>query len=484
VDSVHHITLVITKGAGTDDIHLVDNANQVKLATLNISGSLNSVAINPSAGIGYITTDNKKILKVDLIGRTISQAVFSNRLDPIAYVPGFNVLVVGDQIADVVRIVDAVTLGEIRSFAVPRHPSGFAVQSDSSIVAVLSKVSDQVSILDLNANTLVTDWLAINSPLNADTSIKYNQALVLSAEHDEVTLLPLPSLPPVIATISPSPLQGGGAAKTITITGTHFVNSSVASWAGTALTTTWLSPNQLSALVPSTLLTKAGSFGVQVTTPSPGGGSSNIRNVTVATVFPQVGIDSPPSGSTIYRDDLATVRFHVSESGGLIRRVEYTLTAPDGTQRSDVLQLTEDGNMVFTFTPSQLGTYQLTLTATDRAGAKASSTLLLAVGLNEFDANIVSTWNTLASALSSGNVAQALTLVSGGSQDKYTDAFSALGPDIKEVFATTSELHRGTVTDSLAEYVVLQKNPETGRNEAFFIYFIKETDGVWRLDSM
>jgi subtilase family serine protease len=90
---------------------------------------------------------------------------------------------------------------------------------------------------------------------------------------------------PKALSISPSSAKHGSATVTITITGTGFVSSSQVKWSfggtTTALTTTYVSSTKVTAVVPSSLLTTAGTASVTVVNPAPGGGTSNVRYFSI-----------------------------------------------------------------------------------------------------------------------------------------------------------------------------------------------------------
>lgn len=86
---------------------------------------------------------------------------------------------------------------------------------------------------------------------------------------------------PVLTTISPSSVEAGASATTITVSGSSFEPNSVVDWNGTALTTTYQSASSLSAAIPATDLSSATSATVTVVTPGPGGGTSSGDAFTV-----------------------------------------------------------------------------------------------------------------------------------------------------------------------------------------------------------
>jgi len=97
--------------------------------------------------------------------------------------------------------------------------------------------------------------------------------------------VPLINQPLVPTTASP-----GGAAFTLTVNGTGFVNGATVNWNGSARTTTFVSGEQLTAAINATDVAVAGTASVTVVNPTPGGGTSNvvffpIANPTTSPVF-------------------------------------------------------------------------------------------------------------------------------------------------------------------------------------------------------
>jgi len=86
---------------------------------------------------------------------------------------------------------------------------------------------------------------------------------------------------PVLSGLSPAAATAGSGSFTLTANGTNFSNSSSINWNGTALTTSYISNTQLTALVPAANIAAAGSAAVTVFTPLPGGGTSNAISFTI-----------------------------------------------------------------------------------------------------------------------------------------------------------------------------------------------------------
>ncbi|HNG34148.1 MAG TPA: IPT/TIG domain-containing protein, partial [Blastocatellia bacterium] len=86
---------------------------------------------------------------------------------------------------------------------------------------------------------------------------------------------------PVITTLSPNSATAGGAAFTLTVNGSGFINGSTVQWNGNARTTTFVSATQLTAAIPATDIANTGNANVTVVTAAPGGGTSNSASFTI-----------------------------------------------------------------------------------------------------------------------------------------------------------------------------------------------------------
>ena len=80
--------------------------------------------------------------------------------------------------------------------------------------------------------------------------------------------LPVTAQPPVITSLSPVSTVATGAAFTLTVNGTGFTASSAIQWNGSAITTTFINPTQLSAYIGTTMIASAASINVTASTGS------------------------------------------------------------------------------------------------------------------------------------------------------------------------------------------------------------------------
>ena len=100
------------------------------------------------------------------------------------------------------------------------------------------------------------------------------------------------ALPPTITSLSPASTTAGGAAFTLTISGTNFDSGTTVQWGTTALARTYVSATQLTAVVPANLIAAPGSATVTVTS---SGGTSAGATFTITAVVPTITSLSPTS---------------------------------------------------------------------------------------------------------------------------------------------------------------------------------------------
>lgn len=86
---------------------------------------------------------------------------------------------------------------------------------------------------------------------------------------------------PSIMTLDPSTVSAGSPDKTISVFGTGFVATSTAKSNGVPIATTYVSGSQLTVVVPANHLLNPGVAQIAVTNPPPGGGTSQIANLTI-----------------------------------------------------------------------------------------------------------------------------------------------------------------------------------------------------------
>lgn len=159
-----------------------------------------------------------------------------------------------------------------------------------------------------------------------------------------------------------------------------------------------------------------------------------------------------------------------------------------GTCNSGISGCTYDVNsndpgVALSYTYLASGTYPATLTLIDINGNSYQATLNVVVeDPSAIDAAIRKTWSDFTAALGTGNRAAALNALDYTGQQNYSPVFDALLPEMPTIVSGFSPLTQSSITISDGEYFLVRT--QDGQKNAFFVDFILDMDGVWRLDSM
>ncbi|MCK6544377.1 IPT/TIG domain-containing protein [Myxococcota bacterium] len=98
---------------------------------------------------------------------------------------------------------------------------------------------------------------------------------------------------PVLSTLTPASVLVGASDVTVTLGGARFATDSIARIDGLALETTWVSADELRAVVPAAMLAAAADHAIDVVTPAPGGGTSGSLAFVAARPAPIVSSIAP-----------------------------------------------------------------------------------------------------------------------------------------------------------------------------------------------
>lgn len=142
-----------------------------------------------------------------------------------------------------------------------------------------------------------------------------------------------------------------------------------------------------------------------------------------------------------------------------------------------------DPAATLSYTYSTPGIYVVTLILTDANYVQCQAQLGVVVqDAEQLDALFQGIWGDMTTALVNGNKPAAMNKLDYTAQQNYGSAFDVLLPQMRQIVSTFSPLLRSSISASTSEYAVIRPLPVGGN--LFFIYFIKDQNGVWRLDSM
>lgn len=214
-----------------------------------------------------------------------------------------------------------------------------------------------------------------------------------------------------MSSLSPSSVTAGGAAFTLTVTGSNFVSSSVVEWNQSPRTTTWVNSTTLTIPVSAGDIAASGSADISVDNPAPGGGTSGSLSLK---------INSPQtSGITtvnLTANDLAWDPVH--------QQIYLSLPSADGA----------NGNSIQVLNP-QTGT----LGATAFAGSEPN---LVSVSANSQYLYVSLDGASNVIQMTLPNLAISNTIALGG--DKFNGPYFAMDVQASPVADATVAVVRGT----------------------------------------
>jgi hypothetical protein len=142
-----------------------------------------------------------------------------------------------------------------------------------------------------------------------------------------------------------------------------------------------------------------------------------------------------------------------------------------------------DQSTLGTITYSGPGVYTPQFIITDSAGNTFTQTFAnLVQDKVALDHVLTSIFNDMTVALRAGDQSTALKSFMGSAQTKYGAVFNVLAPWMSSILDSMSPIGQSSVGQEVAEYAL--KRVINGRTKIYFVYFMRDLDGVWRLDSM
>jgi uncharacterized repeat protein (TIGR01451 family) len=164
---------------------------------------------------------------------------------------------------------------------------------------------------------------------------------------------------PVLSSLSPASVIAGSGDFTLILAGSGFVNGSIVEWNGSNRQTNFVSSSQLSIAITSADVATAGTILVKVNNPSPGGGTSIAKKLTIDNPVPAATSLSPESIDADVPAFTLTVKGSNFVNGSTIvwKAVKLNTTFVNSTQlsalvsASDVTAVGTDNIAVFNRSP-------------------------------------------------------------------------------------------------------------------------------------
>lgn len=205
------------------------------------------------------------------------------------------------------------------------------------------------------------------------------------------------------------------------------------------------------------------------------------RSATASVTFTATGGEPSPSLTADVTRGFAplTVTFSYTFFTGVgFRRLDIDF---DGDGHSDYRSTSPSGTVQNTYTNP--GLYLASLTVTDSAGQFHRADVGIEIDDGDaLDGVFQSVWNPMNAALQRGDVNGALLYLNSSAQERYGRIFSDLISDMPAIVSSYSAPQRVSVQGEFLEYAI--NRMIDGENQIFFVYVLRDADGVWRMDSM
>jgi N-acetylneuraminic acid mutarotase len=256
-------------------------------------------------------------------------------------------------------------------------PTGLVILTGGGYTSATTTLTSGTASINIPAGSLAvgSDTLTATYTPDSGSSSTYNSAMGTSSA---VTVTAVTTAPvPITSGISPAYADAGGAAFTLTVTGSGFTTGSTVYWGTSALTTTYVGATQLTAQVPATDIVTGGiTAAISVITPSPGGGTSNSF---------QFEVDSASGSTTGPQFSSVTQTVTAGSSAS------YPVTLPSAVESASVTCLnlpagascsyssTTNVVTITTSSTTPVGTYQITVVFLETESGAASAGILLPI---------------------------------------------------------------------------------------------------------
>ncbi|MBI4525733.1 MAG: hypothetical protein HY695_18200 [Deltaproteobacteria bacterium] len=132
------------------------------------------------------------------------------------------------------------------------------------------------------------------------------------------------------------------------------------------------------------------------------------------------------------------------------------------------------------FTFVQSGVYVATARVTDSEGNQSTATTLIQVyEASALDSVLQAKWLGMKDALRVGDINTGLVSIALSARDDYRELFTALTPQLGNIDQILLDISLVSVNDRRAEYEMIRV--EDGLRLSYFVLFVVDDDGIWRV---
>jgi len=170
---------------------------------------------------------------------------------------------------------------------------------------------------------------------------------------------------------------------------------------------------------------------------------------------------------------------HVMGSFGF----EWSLLGSEGPGVVDVAQ---NSPREYRVGMSADGIYYLTVNVMDRQGVSHSDTIAISLwNRDRLDSLLKTRWDVMKASLIAGDTQGALQSFAVGSRERYGQIFDSISSVLPAMASEMREIGMIYVRDQVAKYRIRRQEEVMGEmyDITYYIYFKKDYDGLWRIDS-
>ena len=141
-----------------------------------------------------------------------------------------------------------------------------------------------------------------------------------------------------------------------------------------------------------------------------------------------------------------------------------------------LVDLTSETSDAASYTYSDEGLFFPTVTVTDDLGTKTSALAIINVFVLP---DLVAKWTAMKDALRVGDIGQALGFIAGESRERYREIFIVISSHLSQIDSYLTDINLLAVEGNQAEFEMLRLRQ--GVEVSYYILFVRDNDGVWRL---
>ena len=132
------------------------------------------------------------------------------------------------------------------------------------------------------------------------------------------------------------------------------------------------------------------------------------------------------------------------------------------------------------FTYDRPGLYVARVIAIDAQGTRLSASAVVEVfDQTSLDHTLREKWTAMKDALRAGDVSKAVENVALSARDDYRDLLTALVPQLPQIDLILTDINAVSFDEDRTEYQMIRVDGGVGLS--YFILFVRDADGLWRL---